>query len=58
MDQDAARAELAALRRADRRGLTRRGILGALGLGPRMRVTTPDERVVAAVDRVHTAWKT
>lgn len=40
------------LRANDRRGLIWRGIKGALGFGPRVQVTTPDERVDAAVDRI------
>ena len=51
-DFDAERKALDALRAADRRGLVWRGIKSALGLGPRVQATTPDERVSAAVDRV------
>lgn len=43
---------LEALRADDRRGLLWRGVKGALGLGPRTKVSTPDERVSTAVDRV------
>jgi len=51
-DFDAERRILEDLRDHDRRGLVWRGIKGALGLGPRVQATTPDDRVNMAVDRI------